>query len=209
MTPRGKIARLPRAVRDELNRRLADGEPGQRLLNWLNNHQDVRSVLAADFDHRPINHVNLSAWRRGAFRTWQSRRELLEEVQATARQSAKLAKACGPIVDHVAALLSARLAATLTEWDGDPASPVVARLRLLSSLRQDIVALRRADQSAIRVYMEKERFDTERREAQERLAEKRRETEEYQARLKDPKYLRERREFVDRMMGRTSSASDD
>ena len=32
MTRNGKIARLPRALRDELNRRLQDGQPGVRLV---------------------------------------------------------------------------------------------------------------------------------------------------------------------------------
>ncbi len=32
----GKIAGLPRAVRDPLNQRLHDVEPGHRLLEWLN-----------------------------------------------------------------------------------------------------------------------------------------------------------------------------
>ena len=36
MTRHGKIARLPLEVREELNRRLENGEPGDRLVEWLN-----------------------------------------------------------------------------------------------------------------------------------------------------------------------------
>ena len=36
MLRQGKIARLPRPLRNELNRRLADNEDGGVLLNWLN-----------------------------------------------------------------------------------------------------------------------------------------------------------------------------
>ena len=36
MTGNGKIARLPRAIRDELNRRMDDGQTGKELLPWLN-----------------------------------------------------------------------------------------------------------------------------------------------------------------------------
>ena len=32
----GKIARLPRQIRDELNERLERSEPGPQLLAWLN-----------------------------------------------------------------------------------------------------------------------------------------------------------------------------
>jgi len=33
MTRVGKIARLPREIREQLNRRLQDGEPGKRLVS--------------------------------------------------------------------------------------------------------------------------------------------------------------------------------
>jgi hypothetical protein len=36
VTRNGKIARLPRAMRDGLNRRLRDGEEGKKLVAWLN-----------------------------------------------------------------------------------------------------------------------------------------------------------------------------
>jgi hypothetical protein len=36
MTRNGKIARLPKAIRDQLNKNLEDGMPGCRLVDWLN-----------------------------------------------------------------------------------------------------------------------------------------------------------------------------
>ncbi len=36
MTRNGKIARLPDKIRNQLNRRLQDGEPGNVLVEWLN-----------------------------------------------------------------------------------------------------------------------------------------------------------------------------
>src|SRR5712692_3098289 len=36
MTHKGKIARLPLAIREQLNRRLQDGEIGKELVVWLN-----------------------------------------------------------------------------------------------------------------------------------------------------------------------------
>ncbi len=46
----GKIARLPREIRDQLNQRLLDGQPGRRLVTWLNSLPEVKQVLATDFD---------------------------------------------------------------------------------------------------------------------------------------------------------------
>jgi hypothetical protein len=50
MSPRnGKIARLPRSIRDELNNRLEDSEESPELLDWLNALPDVREVLRKQF----------------------------------------------------------------------------------------------------------------------------------------------------------------
>lgn len=54
-TRTGKIARLPQAVREALDRRLADGEPANKLARWLNSLPEARAVLAAEFGGRPIN----------------------------------------------------------------------------------------------------------------------------------------------------------
>ncbi|MDR3401601.1 MAG: hypothetical protein P4L99_03800 [Chthoniobacter sp.] len=66
----GKIARLPPAVREELNRRLLNGERGTWLCAWLHALPAVRAVLAAEFGGRPINAPNLTAWRQGGYRDW-------------------------------------------------------------------------------------------------------------------------------------------
>ena len=55
MTRNGKVARLPRDIRNQLNRRLQDGEPGTRLVEWLNSLPDTQSVLAADYGGRLIS----------------------------------------------------------------------------------------------------------------------------------------------------------
>lgn len=73
----GKIARLPDAIRQEINQRLADGHRGPTILAWLNSLPAVKEVLARDFDGRPINQQNLSAWRTGGYREWNFRREIL------------------------------------------------------------------------------------------------------------------------------------
>ncbi|MGA3267891.1 MAG: hypothetical protein ABSE16_13835 [Verrucomicrobiota bacterium] len=60
MNRNGKIARLPGVIRDELNRRLQDGEPGKNLVQWLNGLPKVKKLLADQFAGRPIARQNLS-----------------------------------------------------------------------------------------------------------------------------------------------------
>jgi hypothetical protein len=71
----GKIDRLPRAVRVQLNQRLAEGELGKALVEWLNGLAETQAVLARDFGGRAINEQNLSEWRRGGFADWQRNEE--------------------------------------------------------------------------------------------------------------------------------------
>jgi len=48
MTRTGKIARLPLSIRDQLNRRLLDNEPGPSLLGWLNSLRREKDLFQAD-----------------------------------------------------------------------------------------------------------------------------------------------------------------
>src|SRR5215469_11522451 len=75
MTRKSKIARLPRSVRDELNRRLDNGQPGVRLVEWLNNLSDVKEVLAQDFHGCRITAQNVSKWKRGGYQDWLAQQE--------------------------------------------------------------------------------------------------------------------------------------
>jgi hypothetical protein len=66
----GKIGRLPRAIRQQLNERLADGESAKTLVSWLNGCEVVQERLAEYYDSRPITEQNLSDWKQGGFQDW-------------------------------------------------------------------------------------------------------------------------------------------
>ncbi|MDB6016061.1 MAG: hypothetical protein JWR19_550 [Pedosphaera sp.] len=76
----GKIARLPLAVREALNRRLRDGSSRKELVAWLNTLPAVQEVLARQFGGRPILKQNLSAWRHRGYEEWALRRELIDDA---------------------------------------------------------------------------------------------------------------------------------
>ena len=81
MTRRGKIARLPKNIRDQVNQRLDDGKRAAPLVTWLNSLPEAQAVLARDFDGKAIREQNLSEWRKGGYRDWQARSQLLEIAQ--------------------------------------------------------------------------------------------------------------------------------
>ena len=69
-TRTGKIARLPKNIRDQLNHRLQNGQQGPEILAWLNALPTVHRVLRAHFAGQPILQQNLSQWRQGGYADW-------------------------------------------------------------------------------------------------------------------------------------------
>ena len=51
----GKIGRLPRVIREQVNRRLQNDEPAASLLEWLNSLPEVKAALAAEFGGCPVS----------------------------------------------------------------------------------------------------------------------------------------------------------
>ena len=80
----GKIARLPGAVRAQLNTRLQDGEESKQIVRWINSLPEVRKVLAGQFEGRPINEQNLTAWRQGGYEQWSLCQDVLAHAAALA-----------------------------------------------------------------------------------------------------------------------------
>jgi hypothetical protein len=165
MTTRiSKIARLPRDIRDQLNRRLQDGELGQDLVVWLNSLPKVQALVKSELGGRPVTEQNLSDWRRAGYRDWLIQQETIEQVQrlvADAKEVAEVAKT--PLSEQLATWLAARYAVAvrgLAAAEGNSVSDCEA----LRKLCHDVVELRRGDHSAQRLRLERERLDTEKAE---------------------------------------------
>ena len=112
MTRHGKIARLPKAIRDELNRRLADGEHGKRLVVWLNGLAEVRAILEADFEGKAISPANLTQWKQGGYQEWQQKIEVTELARELRErpQGIKEALEGGEASDYLGTLMMVQLA---------------------------------------------------------------------------------------------------
>jgi hypothetical protein len=112
MTRRGKIARLPLNIRETLNSRLENGDPGHILVLWLNSLPEVRSILAAYFKAHPITQQNLSEWKRGGFIDWQRKQVTSQRVRHLLESSHALGGAAGrqSLPDRLADILAAELA---------------------------------------------------------------------------------------------------
>jgi len=187
---RGKIARLPRSVRDQLNVRLDDGQEAEQILPWLNNLPEVQIILAKHFGGAPISPQNLSGWRQGGFQEWLLNRQYLdsaihmtEHVERLDRQfSDNPYGTYRTLADHMITQISIRLASAMVSWQNDGQN---VEMNMLLKLGQFVIKLQKAAHLAERQALEIPRL---RRKA---------ETEEFDERAMHEAFIKFCRENVD------------
>lgn len=164
MTRKGKIARLPRHIRDQLNHRLDDGEQGTRLVEWLNSQDDVKLVLEQDFDARPITEQNLAEWKQGGFLDWQKHQESRDWVRLMTDDASELAEDTGvmPLSDRLSSMAALTLGKIMGELAAHAPSDKARRDDFFRVLKE-LARLRRDDLEAARSRTYLELADAQRR----------------------------------------------
>ena len=161
MARNGKIARLPNAIREQINLRLQDGGEGKKIAEWLNTLPEVTSLMTAEFDGQPVSAANLSNWKLGGYRDWEEQQAALETALQFQSEAVQLSQAGGPqVIEQLALCLTARLAIALRPsfaGSDDPAE----RLEQLRRLRRDVVALRKGDHDEQWVKIQRDKLDLE------------------------------------------------
>jgi hypothetical protein len=95
-TRTGKIGRCPPEIREEVNRRLFDGQPASKILPWLNAQESVLRILDEYFNEQPVDAGNLSEWRGGGYQDWLRRRANIETLKELSELSYNVAKGTSP-----------------------------------------------------------------------------------------------------------------
>lgn len=151
----GKIARLPKAIREKLNRRMDDGEPGSSLAEWLNGLPSVKRMLAAHFKGEPINGMNISRWRSRGYQRWVKSQEYLSELKGLAEEAADINRASGEgLLRSTATVASTKLLKMLHDI---PPEKCVADDPIKIAFA--IAALNNVDQSHVQVEHEERRME--------------------------------------------------
>ena len=171
----GKIGRLPGAIREQLNQRLADGEPARTVLVWLNALPEVQTVLAAQFAGQPVNEPNLSRWRTGGYQLWLRERErraaireLSENVQPDEVKAQ--AEAVDAIIGrHFSTVFVAEYAVTCRALLQQTEDPAARHARLRVMLRT-ILQQRRSEYLLDRLKLDNDRLDFHQMRAVDRRA---------------------------------------
>ncbi len=126
---KGKIASLPRPIRDEVCRRLDDGQSGSVILPWLNAVPQVVLILADRWDGKPITDQNLTEWRQGGFRDWLESEARAAKTRALADLSFSYAKASGgDLSEGALAAAVGRAIETLESLEGNDLNKTLSAL---------------------------------------------------------------------------------
>jgi len=205
MLRKGKIARLPLALRTELNLRLAQNVDGARLLEWLNAIPGVPAFLANDFAGEPISKQNLYEWRQGGFLEWQTQQEMFDEARGLAADAGPVGATTNhDLAEHLAAVIAGKFASLLAGWDGTEDKAFDTKLRVLTKFNQNLAVLRRANHSAARLRMDQAPFE---REEQRLVAEAAREEERSEVRRQVFEQMLARKRAADQLAAETSAAA--
>jgi hypothetical protein len=105
----GKIARLPNDLREEVNRRLLDGETSRAILKWLNAQPAAVAIWNELFEGVPASAQNLSEWRSGGYAEWRGRRDRVENLKTLSGFASDLAKSGGSIADGAASIVAGQI----------------------------------------------------------------------------------------------------
>ncbi len=166
LTRNGKIGRLPKAIQEQLNRRIENGEKGGPLVAWLNALPEVQAVVAAEFEGKGIREQNLSEWRKGGYTHWQRQQEALALARQLGAETGELQPAGSPpLTDQMAVWLTVRYLVAIQKLTERSAAGELD-LKVLREFCHDVVALRRGDHSGARLKIEQERLAREREETE-------------------------------------------
>jgi len=152
----GKIARLPLAIREQLNYRLLDNERAAPLVSWLNALPEVQAMLAEIFAGRPITEDSIYEWKQGGFTDWIAHQNSFAQVRALAEQVEEMEPSkSAALDDHLASLILANLLRAL-QPGGQP-NP-----QTLHALVADVQVLRRSSSQAARLCLDQQHLELER-----------------------------------------------
>jgi len=154
----GKIANLPAEIRDELNYRLTEGEPGNELVEWLNSKPEVAQVIRERFDGTPISEQNLSEWRKRGYQKWLALHNILDESDATS-DNAEVIAATGIDCDKLLLTLTGAYADMIQNWLITPPEEMTYKLAVYKNLTNAVINLRRGEIQKIRLEIERERLE--------------------------------------------------
>jgi len=165
----GKIAKLPRPIRDKINRAFDAGQSAVYITEQLNKLPEVKAAMDAHFGGRPITPQNLGEWKAGGYRDWLARQELLRQKSELSADANDMAETAKGLPDSLFGMVMLDYARLLKNADKDSPEEFEKKRKVLSNMLQDVVRIRRCDTQARGVEVQEERLERDREKTSEEI----------------------------------------
>ncbi|MDR3403372.1 MAG: hypothetical protein P4L99_12815 [Chthoniobacter sp.] len=162
----GKIARLPKPIREEINQRLQAGATAKSLVPWLNGLPEVQALVAAEFDGHPVSVHNLSQWKNGGYQDWLRFQEALilaEHLYERGEELKAIGKERMPMSEVLTLWQTTRLVMSTREIESMEGEAAWRRQRQMCD---DLMKMRRAEHREQQLQLERERLELQRERVQ-------------------------------------------
>jgi hypothetical protein len=157
----GKIARLPHDIREQLNRRVLDGQSGPDILQWVNQLPQCRQMLTQKFGGRPIDEGNLYEWRHGGYEEWLYHEDRRDRLHARFEHLAKLDAVGdgGQTAERLGIIIASELAVALNYLEG--INDMDVRWARLREISRELSRFRRENCNHQRLRLAEQRLENE------------------------------------------------
>lgn len=201
MTRNGKIARLPKSIREDINHQLSNGVPGKHIVEWLNRDSKVLPILEAWFMDSPITEQNLSEWKKGGYQDWLRHQESLECAQTWKEQTNELNHVAGglPISDQLSSTVALALG-NLIRQKVTEGLETPEQIQSFAVLMKELAELRKDDHRAVRLSMDYKKWKRDHKPKRKAKLEAKRHAEMWGPIMELYKY-NVREDFVRKMIG--------
>jgi hypothetical protein len=130
---------------------------------------EVKAVLAEHFEGRPISSQNIYEWKWGGYRDWLHHQQILDNKRELAADAKDLANTAPEMADSLFGLLTIDYGHLMMNRDKEEPEQFEKKRKVLSTLAQDIVRLRRCHLNARSVQIQETRMDNETEKTDEQL----------------------------------------
>ncbi|HSY42931.1 MAG TPA: hypothetical protein VK811_03410, partial [Candidatus Acidoferrum sp.] len=165
----GKIARLPRALRDRINLALYNRYPAKDLAHALNQMPEVKAVLAQYFDGKPLRPQNISEWKQGGYRDWLHHRQILEQQSELTANAKDLSDTANGLPESLFGMLTLNYAHLMMNRDKETPEEFEKKRKELSLVSQDISRIHRCHINTRRVEVQEARLERDEEKTEEQL----------------------------------------
>lgn len=150
---RGKIARLAYEEREELNRRLRDGQSAAQINRWLVSQKIVGA---------PFSDQNITNWRKGGYQDWLREQAHLDKVREKSESLRRKIEAGGmSVLDDGIYQVATAIVESMSD-DADMQQIAKALVALKRSQSDDVMAKAhklRAEAAEKKLALDREKFE--------------------------------------------------